>query len=87
MFLRNPRSLVLAALLSLAAASTASAADWPARPIRIVVPYPVGGGTDLGARRVAPKLSEALKQAVYVENKTGAGGAIGVDTVVRCFLQ
>ncbi len=45
------------------------------------MPYPAGGGTDLVARMLAPKLSEALKQAVYVENKTGAGGAIGVDSV------
>jgi tripartite-type tricarboxylate transporter receptor subunit TctC len=59
------------------------AADWPIRPIRIVVPYAVGGGTDLLARMVGPKLSEVFKQPVIVENRTGAGGAIGVESVTK----
>ena len=61
----------------------ARAADWPTRPIRIVVPYAVGGGTDLLARMVGPKISAALKQPVVVENRTGAGGAIGVAAVTQ----
>lgn len=61
----------------------AHAADWPTRPIRIIVPYAVGGGTDLLARMVGPKLSAAFKQPVVVENRTGAGGAIGVAAVTQ----
>ena len=59
------------------------AADWPARPIKIIVPYAVGGGTDLLARMVGPKLSAVFKQPVVIENRTGAGGAIGVEAVAR----
>jgi tripartite-type tricarboxylate transporter receptor subunit TctC len=74
------RATFLAAVLF---AANLHAADWPARPIRIIVPYAVGGGTDLLARMVGPKLSEVFKQPVIVENKTGAGGAIGVEAVVK----
>jgi tripartite-type tricarboxylate transporter receptor subunit TctC len=73
----------LAAFALLAGATFAAAAEWPARPIRIVVPYAIGGGTDLLARMVGPKLSVALKQPVVVENRTGAGGMIGVEAVVK----
>jgi tripartite-type tricarboxylate transporter receptor subunit TctC len=73
----------LFALLSFTMMNAALAADWPARPIRIIVPYAVGGGTDLLARMVGPKLSAAFKQPVVVENRTGAGGAIGVDAVLK----
>jgi len=70
-------------LFALALSAGAFAADWPARPIHLVVPYPVGGGTDLTARLIGPKLSEALKQPVVVENKLGANGAIAVDAVAK----
>src|SRR5689334_22028016 len=59
------------------------AQDWPARPIRIVVPFPAGSATDLIARLVGKDMSETLNQAVVIENKPGAGGAIGADQVAH----
>ena len=61
----------------------ASAADYPTRPITLVVPYPPGGGVDAMARVVAQKLSEAFKQQVVVENRGGGGGTIGTRTAAR----
>ena len=69
-----------------AAASTAPAVAqeaWPARPIRVIVPYPAGGTTDQLARAVQKPLQEFLGQPVVVENKAGAGGTIGTEQVVR----
>jgi len=62
---------------------TASAQDYPSRPITLVVPYPAGGGVDALARLIAPKLSAALGQQVVVENKAGAGGVIGTRATAR----
>lgn len=59
------------------------AADYPTRAIRIVVPYAAGGSTDQLARVVAQPMSEALGQPVVIENRPGAGGTIGVESVVR----
>lgn len=61
----------------------ASAQAWPAKPIRLVVPYPPGGPTDLLARIYALKLTEALGQAIVVDNKPGASGQIGAQEVAR----
>ena len=58
-------------------------AQWPAKPIRIIVSYPAGGGADITARLLAPRLSETLKQQVIVENRGGAGGAIGGDAAAK----
>jgi tripartite-type tricarboxylate transporter receptor subunit TctC len=63
--------------------SQALAQDFPTRPIRFVVPYPPGGGTDIIARIVQPKLSEALGQTIVIENRGGAGGAVGTEAAAR----
>ncbi len=64
-------------------ASAQSAASYPAKAVRVVVPFPPGGATDVIARLVAQKLSEAWKQAVVVENKAGATGAVGSSFVAK----
>src|SRR5436190_24402018 len=56
---------------------------YPAKPIRLVVPFPAGGGSDNVGRVLAQKLSEVLGQQVFVENRAGAGGSIGTGSVVR----
>src|SRR4051812_14788375 len=61
----------------------ASAQNWPTQPIRIVVPYPPGGSSDIIARAISQPLSEALKQTVIVENKPGANGNTGTDFVAK----
>jgi tripartite-type tricarboxylate transporter receptor subunit TctC len=66
-----------------AAVAEARAAEYPARPIKLVVPYAAGGPTDVLGRLVGEYLGRDLKQAVFVENKAGAQGAIGADAVAR----
>src|SRR5438094_884127 len=61
----------------------ACAQGYPAKPIRLVVPYPAGGATDFFARLVFPKMGEALGQPIVVENRPGAGTAIGASEVAR----
>lgn len=72
----------LAALLLMAAASV-HAQDWPAKPVRVIVPYPPGGGHDFASRVVAQALADALKQPFVVENRSGASGTIGTDFVAK----
>jgi tripartite-type tricarboxylate transporter receptor subunit TctC len=70
--------------LSLAfGAATAHSQDYPDKPIRLIVPFPPGGGTDIVARTVAAKLGEALHTSVVVDNRAGAGGTIGTEIVSR----
>jgi tripartite-type tricarboxylate transporter receptor subunit TctC len=61
----------------------AGAADWPARPIHFIVPFPPGGSTDVAARVVGDYVSHALGQQVVVENKSGANGNIGMEYVAK----
>jgi tripartite-type tricarboxylate transporter receptor subunit TctC len=75
-------ALRLAAALACAPAAWAQA-DWPSRPVRIVVPFAPGGTTDLTARIVAEQLTQALKQNFIVENKAGAGGNVGAAEVAK----
>lgn len=77
------RFLPVAAALAIAAASTASAQTFPARPITIVVPYAVGGTTDIVARLAANQVANGLGQPFVVDNKVGGGGLIGWGTVAR----
>jgi len=65
------------------AAPALRAQSWPSRPIRLVVPFPPGGGVDAVGRILAEPLGAALGQPVVVENRAGAGGAIGVDSVAK----
>ncbi len=65
------------ALLAVLAAVPAAAQDWPAKPVKFVVPFPPGGTVDPLARLVGVKLTESLKQQFIVENRTGAGGSVG----------
>jgi tripartite-type tricarboxylate transporter receptor subunit TctC len=73
---------IVALLLSLAL-GTAIAQSYPNRPVRVIVPWPPGQATDISARIVAQKLQESLGQPFVMENKPGAGGAIGTDAVAK----
>ena len=73
----------LLAALALVVAGEASAQAYPARPIRLVVPFPPGGGMDIVARAVGEKLAPRLGQPVVIENKPGAGTTIGTDAVAK----
>ena len=83
--MRRPIVLALAtiAMLGSITATTAWAQTWPAKPIRVVVPYPPGGNVDTAARIVANELSKSLGQPVLVENKAGAGGMIAGEFVAK----
>ena len=65
------------------AQAPADEAAWPNRPVRFIVPLAAGGGLDFVARVVGEHLSRELRQQVFVENRTGAGGTIGIDTAIK----
>jgi tripartite-type tricarboxylate transporter receptor subunit TctC len=68
-----------AALAALAAAPDLHASDYPSRPVRIIVGFPPGGATDFVARSIAPRLGDALKQPVVIDNRAGANGTIAAE--------
>src|SRR4051812_34565265 len=78
---------LLAASLAAAFSATAGAADgaanYPNKPVRFICPFAPGAGTDMTARTIAQKLGEKFGQQFVVDNRTGAGGVIGVDTVAK----
>lgn len=76
------RRSLLAGTVALLSAP-AMAASYPDRPLRLIVPYPPGGITDIGARLIAARIQERLGQSVVVENRTGAGGIIGSTAAAR----
>jgi tripartite-type tricarboxylate transporter receptor subunit TctC len=76
-------SAVLAFAVLAGHVAPAEAEDYPARPLRIVVPYPAGGTSDILARSIGQKLGESLGQPVVVENKPGANGNVGADFVAK----
>lgn len=80
--LRFCRAL-LAALVCLTGVGHALAESWPAKPVRLVVPFPPGGSTDIVGRLIAEKLSKSLGQQMIVDNRAGAGGTIGSDAVAK----
>jgi tripartite-type tricarboxylate transporter receptor subunit TctC len=75
--------LVCLALLALPAAPVVAQENWPARPVRLIVPSSPGGGSDIYARLLAQGLGQSLKQQFVVENRPGAGGIIGAEIAAR----
>lgn len=83
---RSRRAVVQLAAIAVVTAwtgTTLAQSSWPQRPVKIVVPFSAGGTTDVVARALAQKLTEAWGQSVVVENRTGAGGNIGADVVAK----
>lgn len=75
--------IIVAALAALAAVATPAHAEWPERPITVIVPFPAGGGTDTFARPLAQQLTMQLGQSVVIDNKGGAGGTVGAGVAAK----
>jgi tripartite-type tricarboxylate transporter receptor subunit TctC len=83
--MRNMRAVLLAAtglLITLTASATAQS-DYPNRPVRLIIPFPAGGSNDIVGRAIAQQMGEKLGKQVIVDNRTGAGGVIGTQEVVK----
>jgi tripartite-type tricarboxylate transporter receptor subunit TctC len=84
---RDPALLALASALMCAGITIAHAADgsadYPAKPVRVIVTFPPGGGTDLMARTIGHKLADAWGKPIVVDNRAGAGGIIGTEIAAR----
>jgi tripartite-type tricarboxylate transporter receptor subunit TctC len=74
---------VVAAIAGLLLAGVALAQDYPAKPVRVIVPFPPGQGTDVATRHLAEQLSKALGRNFFVENRPGAGGSLGIEALAR----
>src|SRR5262245_11070996 len=77
------RTVFLVALVAVLTCAHAQNERWPEKPVRLVVPFATGGGTDAVARLLAARFSEDLGQQFLVENRAGAGGMLGAEFVVR----
>ena len=77
------RTLMLTAAVLAAFSSAALAQTWPAKPVKIVVPYAPGGAVDVVTRKMVQKLTEQTGQTLFVENKAGATGTIGALQVAK----
>lgn len=80
--MHTPRRLILA-LAGLTLCTAAAAQAWPTKPIRLVVPFPAGGGTDIIARETSQRVAMATGWSFVIDNKPGAGGNLGVDAVAK----
>lgn len=80
---RHLLTISLAACAGLATLPIHAQTAWPAKPVRLIVPYPPGGPVDQLARAIAPKMGEQLGQAIIIDNKAGAGGSIGLDATIK----
>ena len=81
--LSSPCLLLLALSFATPAPGLAQALDYPARPVRAIVPFPPGGGTDIGARVVSQKLTQGWGKQVVIDNRAGANGSIGTEIVAN----
>lgn len=81
----RPYAAVAACIIGLTqlGVSAAQAQSYPSRPIRFIVPFPPGGSTDIYARIIGPRLADALHQQVVIDNRSGAGGALGADLAAK----
>lgn len=83
MIKRHLLAVSIATLAGFAASPAFSQPAWPAKPVRLIVPYPAGGPVDQLARAIAPKLGEQLGQSIIIDNRAGASGTIGIDATVK----
>src|SRR5438445_5457687 len=77
------KAMVRAIGLLLALTAVAAAQDYPAKPLRLIIPFPPGGSNDVVGRVIAAQLSERLGQSVVVDNRGGAGGTIGINAAAK----
>jgi tripartite-type tricarboxylate transporter receptor subunit TctC len=79
----NAAVIAAAAAAFLVPSLAARGEDWPSRPIRFIVPFPAGGSTDVGARVIADVVGRALGQQIFIENKSGGSGSLGMEAAAK----
>ena len=83
LFWRISAAALVSACAAVSTGASAQAADYPNKPIHIVVTFPPGGSADAVVRLIAPRLTEKLHQQIVVDNRPGAGGNIGMSIVAK----